>query len=287
MQITDNTHALKIAFPSTAGAGRAIERFVHVYFIYGPKITLIDGGVAAAFTSIGNYLTETGRNLKEIDLLVQTHSHPDHIGSSAAIKKASGCRTAAHRDAKPWIEDIDLQYRSRPTGTFYTLVSDPVGIDLVLTDGDILELPGGGSLEVLHTPGHSRDSISLYYPKDGVLFTGDTIPVIGDRPVYDDLCGLVGSLKKMKSQKNIRVLCSSWHPPLYGKEVYETIDNGLKDVQQTHDAVRRIQSAYPGLEPGPLCARILKTLELPDLPNVVKTIETHLAFSRHSNILDL
>lgn len=287
MQITESTHALKIPFPSGAGSGRTIERFVHVYFIYGKKVCMIDGGVAQAFGAIGDYLTGTGRNLQEVDLLVHTHCHADHIGSSAAIKKVSGCRTAAHSDAKPWMEDLDLQYRNRPTGTFYTLVSDPVPVDLVLTDGDILNPDGGRSLEVIHTPGHSRDSISLYYPEDGILFTGDTIPVVGDRPVYDDLPGLVHSLTRIKDKKDIRVLCSAWHPPLFGKGVYETIAAGLNEVQQTHDAVRRIQSAHPGLERGQLCARILKELELPEVPNVTKTIEAHLQFSHRPHVLDL
>lgn len=287
MQIGENTHALKIPFPSTAGFGLSIERYVHVYFIYGRKVCLIDGGVAHAFAAINEYLTETGRDLQEVDLLVHTHSHPDHIGSSAAIKRTSGCRTAAHGYAKPWMEDIDLQYRSRPTGTFYELVSGSVGVDLVLTGGDILNLDDGGSLEAMHTPGHSRDTISLYYAEEGVLFTRDAIPVVGDCPVYEDLRELINSLNKIRNKKDIRVLCSSWHPPLYGKEIYETINDALGEVQRTHGAVRRIQSAHPGLECGQLCARILKELDLPEIPNVVKTIEAHLQFSHRTQVSDL
>ena len=167
MQITENIHALKIPFPSIGRAGQTIERFVYVYFIYGKRICMIDSGVSSAFSTIVDYLHKTGRSPKEIDLLIFTHSHPDHIGGSLLIKKASNCQTAAHPFARSWIEDIDLQYKERPTGTFYSLVAGAIDIDRILKDGDHIGLEDGQSLRVYHTPGHSKGSISLFHEQDG------------------------------------------------------------------------------------------------------------------------
>src|SRR3972149_3558795 len=121
MRVTEHVHAIKVPFAVST-------RFVYAYLIYG----------------------------KEICWLVQTHSHADHIGLSAEIKKISGCRVAAHGAEKAWIEDIELQYRERPTPTFRSYVQNSVGIDRGVSDGDTLDLGGGLTLKVVHTPGHSN-----------------------------------------------------------------------------------------------------------------------------------
>ncbi len=67
-------------------------------------------------------------------------------------------------------------------------------VDTYLKDGDSVDL-GGVSLEVFHTPGHTRGSICLYEPVSKSLFTGDTVFVdsIGR---YDFVGGDYDSLRK-------------------------------------------------------------------------------------------
>jgi len=122
MQVTEHIHVISIPFKSVVGQDRILDRFVYAYLIYGKQICLIDSGVSSPHAIVLDYLRETDRHPHEISMLVQTHSHPDHIGGSPAIKRASGCRVAAHREAKPWIEDVDRQFRERPIGNFYALL---------------------------------------------------------------------------------------------------------------------------------------------------------------------
>jgi hydroxyacylglutathione hydrolase len=197
----------------------------------------------------------------------------------------SFCEVAAHRFAKPWIEDVDLQYRERPTGTFYTLVSGPVEVDRILNDDDTLDLGEGQSLVVLHTPGHSRDSISFFHNQDKVLFTGDTIPVPDERPVYDDVLALIGSIRKLQTLKGIEVLCSSWLEPQYGDGAHSEMENSLKYIQSLHDIVCRAKNDFPSMGRADLCNRILRIIKQPAIPNVIKTIEAHLDASRIENLL--
>ena len=287
MQITENIHALKIPFPSTGSAGQTVERFVYVYFIYGKRICMIDSGVSSAFSTIVDYLNKTGRSPEEINLLIFTHSHPDHIGAGQLIKKVSNCQAVAHHAARSWIEDIDLQYRERPTGTFYSLVAGPVDIDRVLKEGDHIDLEDGQRLSIYHTPGHSQDLISLFHEQDGVLFAGDAIPVPGDRPIYEDVFALIQSIRKLKDLEGVNVLCSSWLDPVFGDKIRTEMDKSLDYIQQVHEVTRKINAEAPSLDPKELCSRILKTLNQPEVPNVITSIEAHIRLKDHADLMDI
>jgi glyoxylase-like metal-dependent hydrolase (beta-lactamase superfamily II) len=206
MQITEHVHAIKIPFQLTISPTIKLDRFVYVYLIYGKEICLIDSGVASSESVILDYISRTGRNPDEISTIVQTHSHPDHIGATRAVKAASDCLVAAHKNAKSWIEDVELQFRERPVPGFHSLVGGSVKVDRILEDGDALDLGDGLRLEVIHTPGHSGDSISLLLPEDGVLFSGDAIPLAGSIPVYEDALALAKSIEKLRSVEGIKVL---------------------------------------------------------------------------------
>jgi len=128
MQVTESIHALKIPFKLRMGPDKTVDRFVFAYLIFGDQICLIDGGVAGSEAIIFDYIKQAGRDPREVADFIFTHSHPDHIGGGRAIKKQTGCKVAAHIDAKPWIENVDRQYEQRPIGNFYDLVGGSVGV---------------------------------------------------------------------------------------------------------------------------------------------------------------
>ena len=103
-----------------------------------------------------------------VSLIVITHSHFDHIGAVKAIKEATGARFAVGAGAE----------KSSP-GAFIKLVAAMSGgsakipePELFLSDGDKIDIDDL-HFEVLFTPGHSPDEISLY--GHGILFSGDTL----------------------------------------------------------------------------------------------------------------
>jgi len=103
-----------------------------------------------------------------LSLIVITHSHFDHTGAVKAIKDATGARFAVGAEAD----------KSSP-GAFIKLVAAMSGgsakipePDLFLSDGDKIDIDDL-HFEVLYTPGHSPDEISLY--GHGILFSGDTL----------------------------------------------------------------------------------------------------------------
>lgn len=271
MQVTEHVHAIKIPFSLTSDSGMVIERFVFAYLIYGREVCLVDCGVASSEKIIFDYMKMTGRDPQEISLIVQTHSHADHIGATPAIKELTGCKVAAHRDAVEWIENPGVQFRERPIPNFHTLTGGPVKVDRVLEDGDVIEFGEGMSLRVVHTPGHSKGSISLLLFPDNVLFSGDSIPLVGDIPIYDDVAEVISSLRKLRETAGVEVLLSSWDDPVEGKDVYRTINGGIEYVHRAHEAVLNFSSVS--------WEKVLEDIGLegvPVNPLVVRTFEAHL-----------
>jgi len=279
MQVTEHIHALKIPFKLRVGPAKTVDRFVFAYLIFGDQICLIDCGIAGSEAIILDYIKQAGRDPREITRLVFTHSHPDHIGAGQALKKQTGCKIAAHIDAKPWIENVDQQYAERPIGNFFNLVGGSVEIDSELKDGDQVGLGDGKTLEIYHTPGHSKGSISLFYNKDKALFTGDAVPKAGSVPIYEDVATSITSIKKLKQIKGLEILIASWDDPQFGASVYPSMDAGLQWFQQIHEAVLAETAGSDALDAEDLSARVLKRLEFPEIPLVpivVTSIGAHL-----------
>jgi len=279
MQVTEDIHALKIPFKLRVGPDKTVDRFVFAYLILGDQIYLIDTGVAGSDAIVLDYIKKVGRDPREIARIVFTHSHADHIGGSRALKKQTGCKIAAHVDAKPWIENVDRQYAERPIGNFYDLVGGSIKVDTGLKDGDQVDLGDGKTLEIFHTPGHSKGSISLLYNKGMALFSGDAVPKPRTVPIYEDVTTSIQSIKKLKQVKGLKILMASWDDPQFGASVYPSMDAGLQWFQQIHEAVLAETAGLDTLDPEALSARVLKRLgfpEIPRVPIVIRSIAAHL-----------
>ena len=280
LQVTPVIHALVHPFQVPVAPGIALNRFVNSYLIASETITLIDMGVAGCETRIFEYIRSIGRDPSDISLVVLTHSHPDHIGAARAIRETTGCSVAAHPAERVWIEDVERQNRERPVPGFATLVGGPVPIDHELNGGDAIDTDGTGAYEflVMHTPGHSAGSISLFMPGEGALFSGDVIPVAGDLPVYDDTRESIRSVRLLMSVQAIRVLLSAWDEPRYGKAAYGQMNRAFAYLKTIHEAVR----AYAGdddPDPMELTRKAAAVLGLPPQavnPLLARTFASHL-----------
>ncbi len=265
MKITDHIHALKIPFQITDPSGRSLPRFVYVYMIYGREITLIDSGVASSAGIILEYLRNTGRNPEEISLMILTHGHPDHIGAAKAIKEISGCSVAAHGADRVWIENPDQQLKDRPVPGFYSLVKGSVRVDRILNEGDVLYLEPEMHLDVLHTPGHSPGSISLWMQEEGVLFSGDAITLAGEMPIYDDIKSSMASIQRLKAIEGINLLLSAWDEPRQGEDAYRIMDQGLDYLQRIHRSVIRAAERKGSDNQMEICSEAVRELGLPEM----------------------
>jgi len=135
--------------------------------ITGKVKTLIDPGHQALFPNLARRLESDGINYKELDLVINTHSHPDHFEASASLAN-HGARIALHPDCEDYLKKMGPAF-SQALGQ----KMPDYHVDLNLAEGE-LEL-GDNKLVVYHTPGHSPGSICLYWPDRKVLISGDLI----------------------------------------------------------------------------------------------------------------
>lgn len=289
MQVIPSIHALRHTFRILAAPGIVLDRFSYSYLVYGETITLIDTGVAGCERQIFDYIFSTGRYPSEIAQIVLTHSHPDHIGAASAIQKETGCIIAAHPAERAWIEDVELQNRERPVPGFTMLVGGSVHVDHLLMDGISLTsgMPGSGEIRVMHTPGHSPGSISLFIPECGALFSGDAIPVPGDLPVYDDALASVQSMQWLRQLGGIRVLLPAWQQPSISNDPYCQMDQAIAYLQVIHEAV--LVSIDAGSSDTPdITRRTAMAIGLPPEivnPLLFRTITANLRVRDRKNLL--
>jgi len=280
VNITPNVHALKHGFSIPLAPGLNLPRFVYSFVIFGEEgVYLIDSGVAGAQKPILEFIREHGRSPGEVKLLLLTHSHADHIGGAAAIREETGCRISAHPAEKGWIEDIDEQFSRRPVPGFKTLVARPVAVDAVVADGETIEPEPGLSLRVIHTPGHSRGSISLFSREERVLICGDALALPGDLPIYEDAPAALNSLIELKKVRDADWLLSSWAEPVPGSRAEAELERGIGYLKAIHRCVREIENAGE-LAPMDLCRRAAEALGLPPAavnPLVAASLQSHVA----------
>ncbi len=112
-------------------------------------------------------------HIERLDLtivaILNTHAHFDHIAANAIVKaQFPEAQLMLHRD------DFPLLAQGGGAGWFDLLYIPSPPADHALEDGEAVSV-GGLTLRVLHTPGHTPGSLCFYIPKDGALFSGDTL----------------------------------------------------------------------------------------------------------------
>ena len=102
-----------------------------------------------------------------VKFIINTHGHPDHTEACTEVKQGTGAPLYIHKADATFLSGTFNQL-ARLTG----IKASSFKPDHFLNDGDTLSL-GDISFKVLHTPGHTRGGICLFF--DNVLFSGDTL----------------------------------------------------------------------------------------------------------------
>lgn len=171
----------------------------HSYLIKGDyKNVLIDSGLDKHYYTLQNSLLTLGLKVRDIDIIINTHEHFDHIGANRYFQEYA--LIAAHRFAAIKIAVKDRYVTMYESGDLNDL---PLKIHLWLEDKFRFDL-SSYLLEVIHTPGHTSGSICLYEVNRNLLFTGDTIfaqgtlSYISESGSIGDYINSIGRLGTMK-----------------------------------------------------------------------------------------
>lgn len=202
------------------------SRHTNIILIAEEELTLIDTGVRGSFSRITKFIRSLGRSVEEITLIILTHNHLDHTGGLAELRKFTTAKVAIH---KADISD-GINSQSSYPGVMHKLLRIPSlsplrpfvcvnsnEVDIQLEGGEILSPLGG--LKVIHTPGHTPGSISLFSPQRKLLIVGDALRTwhetirLPPKLVSVDLIQAIDSVKHI-AQLDFDIICFGHGKPL-------------------------------------------------------------------------
>ena len=148
----------------------------NTFFIRGERGALLfDTGWAGTFPLLCRALGEKGLRLQDVSFLLISHFHPDHMGTAQEIAD-TGVTIAAADVQRDFLHASDRVFEKEHNRAFVPIDDKAVRFVPLSESREFLgEL--GISGELIHTPGHSDDSISLWLDEERALFVGDLAPL--------------------------------------------------------------------------------------------------------------
>jgi glyoxylase-like metal-dependent hydrolase (beta-lactamase superfamily II) len=169
---------------------------VNLYLIEDDPLTLVDAGPNSglALEALGAGLAELGRRIEDVERILLTHQHMDHIGLAGVLARTSGAEVAAISGLGPCLEQYgqwmasedafaervmarhgipdDVRLALQAVSASFRGWGAPVAPDITLTDGEVVRF-AGRELEVHSRPGHSPSDTIFFDRKARVLIGGD------------------------------------------------------------------------------------------------------------------
>lgn len=159
-----------------------------VFFVIGGnRIALIDSGLYAGLPALESAFDELGIARSDLDLLLLTHEHMDHVGNNGWLKSECGCTIMGHPARADRVADNMLNAKTIvhafPEGEHFDLNEEYLDwmgptegpIDEFITNGDLIDLGGGVVLETVEVPGHSMAEIGFFEHSTRTLIIADPL----------------------------------------------------------------------------------------------------------------
>lgn len=216
---------------------------VAAYFVDG---LLIDTG----FSYLAEQFYQEIKN-KNVQQVVNTHHHEDHVGANYLVEQRRGLKALVHPLARPLIEKPPKKlkrYRDLVWGVPQPAHPEAIGAKISTAKH---------SFEVMHLPGHSHDHIGLYEPQQGWLFSGDLFLSVKVRVLRfdEDLMALMDSLRQVTALPLSRLFCGSGkvldNPVVILKQklaFYEELEQRIALLHQTGWEAEKIRDTVLGKE---------------------------------------
>ena len=268
------------------------DSIVELFFIDGPTRALIDTG--ASYTPqqyVEPALRSLGLELTDIDVILNTHGHQDHMGGNHALLNQIDAQVYMHREDAFLVENLEKHMEfiwhadkhvlgldlSARRAQFLHTVTGPSAVHRKLEDNEIVDLGDDIQLRVIHLPGHSPGSIAYHWEDKGIAFAGDAVQGYGSKPgtfpLYYTARGYERSMQKLASLQ-IETLALA-HRYLWtqdardalrsGKAAEKTVQDSIAVARMIDQAVQMALKAHAGAGFLPVALAATQTLaaELP------------------------
>ncbi len=198
--MSDGIHRIPVPTPFAVGR-------VNVYLIQDDPLTLVDAGPnsGTSFDELTTGLAALGHSLEDIELVILTHQHIDHLGLVSLVAQRSGADVAAIDVAVPFVENFQEEARKDDDFARAVMLRNGIPEDVVsalsavseafrawgaradvtrvLHDGDQLRLRDR-TLAVHHRPGHSPSDTVFHDRERRMLIAADhLLPHISSNPL--------------------------------------------------------------------------------------------------------
>jgi glyoxylase-like metal-dependent hydrolase (beta-lactamase superfamily II) len=207
-----------LAIPTPFAVGR-----VNCYLVEDDPLTLLDAGPnsATSLTALEAALDDLGHRVEQLERIVVTHQHIDHIGLVDILAKRSGAEVCALDRLAPWLSDYKREMEENDSFSAAIMLRNGIPQDVVyalravsasfrgwgaaahvtrpLADGELLPF-ASRSWRVLHRPGHSPSDTVFWDESSGELFGGDhLIKRISSNPLLSRPLGAQPSARSIQS----------------------------------------------------------------------------------------
>lgn len=180
------------------------------YYIEGKKgSVLLDTDWAGTLQLFYSKIKEL--NIKSIDYLLITHYHPDHMGIAQDIVENMNAKLLVVDVQQDYIHSSDKIFENDKNIRFKPIITKPIIISCEQSRKFLNELGIDG--EIIYTPGHSDDSISLILDK-GIAFVGDLYDLNSAAAFNDEK--ITDSWERILSY-NISKICYGHHEQMLDK----------------------------------------------------------------------
>jgi glyoxylase-like metal-dependent hydrolase (beta-lactamase superfamily II) len=206
----------------------------NAYLIIDNGVTLVDTGLRGNEKRIYGCMEKLGYAPEDIRRIIITHAHLDHINCLHRLKADTGAQVMVSETDADIVEGIKpLHMAGGLFGAIFAALRlyyryKPVKVDIKLEDGDAIDVLEG--LKAISLSGHSEGNLGLYGQPRRLIFSSDTIRVMGDKLVpphprfTEDPKSAIGAIKRL-AELDFDIML-----PGHGKPIMSNASEKVKDL---------------------------------------------------------
>jgi glyoxylase-like metal-dependent hydrolase (beta-lactamase superfamily II) len=202
------------------GVHRVEDAYTNWYLVEEDgRLTIVDAGVPSSWESLHDALRRLGRSPGDVEALVLTHAHFDHVGFAERARAELGVRVHVHANDAPLTRHPWRYDHERPRSYYFATQPKALPIvaallrerafwprpvkEVVTYEGGTLDVPGHP--EVVYTPGHTHGHCALHLRDRDTVLAGDAVVLLDPYTARPGPC-IVAGAATVDSARNLAAL---------------------------------------------------------------------------------